>query len=271
MGPPSYAIRSVYFHASTVRKSPKRQALSLPEGGTLLATVLIQCRRTEGATRSISCRRAGANRIADHRPRPRWSPGTGSAATEPPRAERSCGALTNGAHAGSVLINGVVMYPMNRYSLKLVTIAACCLSVTAGERAFGQVLQGEAAIGSWRDDKPGVRRLLTPQDLPAISKSSDGAADLVAMPAGARPQVPDGFAAELVTTSGLHKPRVIRVAPNGDLFVADSMFDSVHVLRVPAGHAVPEKHAVFARGLQQPFGIAFYPLGPNPQWVYNDN
>jgi hypothetical protein len=43
---------------------------------------------------------------------------------------------------------------MNGYSLKLVTIAACCLSVTAGARAFGQVLQGEAALGSWHDDNP---------------------------------------------------------------------------------------------------------------------
>ena len=163
------------------------------------------------------------------------------------------------------------MNPFKRYSFKLVAIAACCLSVTAGARAFGQVLQGGTAMGGWRDDKPGVRRRLTPQDLPAISKPSDGEADVVAMPAGARPQVPKGFSAERVTTSGVHKPRVIRVAPNGDLFVADSMFGTVHVLRIPAGHAVPERDAVFARGLQQPFGIAFYPLGSNPQWVYIAN
>jgi glucose/arabinose dehydrogenase len=160
---------------------------------------------------------------------------------------------------------------INGYSLKLVTIAGCCLSVTGGERAFGQVLQGEAAIGSWHDDKPGVRRRLMPQDLPAIAKPTYGPAEVVAMPARTRPQVPAGFSAELVTTSGLHMPRVIRVAPNGDLFVADSMFGAVHVLRVPAGRAKPEKEAVFASGLKQPFGIAFYPLGPNPQWVYITN
>jgi glucose/arabinose dehydrogenase len=159
----------------------------------------------------------------------------------------------------------IVMYPINGYWLKIVAIAFCCLSLTAGERAFGQVRQGEAAIGAWRDDQPGVRRLLTPQDLPAITKSTNGPAEIVAMPAGTGPQVPDGFSAELVATSGLHKPRVIRVVPNGDLFVADSMFGSVHVLRVPAGRAKPEKDAVFASGLQQPFGIAFHPLGPNPQ------
>lgn len=162
------------------------------------------------------------------------------------------------------------MVRISGYSLKIVAIAVCCLSLLAGELAFGQVLRGGAADGSWHDDKPGVRRLFTPQDLPAISKPTYGVAQVVAMPAGARPQVPDGFSAELVT-SDLHKPRAIRVAPNGDLFVADSMFGSVHVLRVPAGRAKPEKHAVFASGLQQPFGIAFYPLGPNPRWVYIAN
>jgi glucose/arabinose dehydrogenase len=147
----------------------------------------------------------------------------------------------------------------------------CCLSLTACEPVRGQERQGEAATGSWHDDKPGVRRLLRPRDLPAIAKPTYGEAEIVAMPAGAEPRLPDGFSAERVPTSALHKPRVIRVAPNGDLFVADSMFGSVHVMRVPAGRATPERDAVFASGLKQPYGIAFYPLGPDPQWVYVAN
>jgi glucose/arabinose dehydrogenase len=163
-----------------------------------------------------------------------------------------------------------VMYPIRGHTLETIAISVCCLSLLAGEQAFGQVLQGEAAIGSWHDDKPGVRRLLRPQDLPAIAKPTYGLAQVVPVPAGARPQVPDGFSVERVTSS-LHAPRVIRIAPNGDLFVADSMFGTVHVLRVPAGRARPEKDVVFASGLQQPFGIAFHPLGPNPRWVYVAN
>jgi glucose/arabinose dehydrogenase len=159
----------------------------------------------------------------------------------------------------------------HKHWLTSAAIAASCLAVCSCERAVGQELQRTSAMGSWRDDKPGVRRLLTPQDLPAIAKPTYGLAEVVAMPAGARPQLPDGFSADQVATSGLHKPRVIRVAPNGDLFVADSMFGSVHVLRIPAGRAKPEKEAVFASGLRQPFGIAFYPLGPNPQWIYIAN
>jgi glucose/arabinose dehydrogenase len=163
-----------------------------------------------------------------------------------------------------------VMYSIRGHTLKTVAISVCCLSLLVGEQALGQVLQGEAAIGSWHDDKPGVRRLLRPQDLPAIAKPTYGLAQVVPVPAGTRPQVPDGFSVERVTSS-LHAPRVIRIAPNGDLFVADSMFGTVHVLRVPAGRARPEKDGVFASGLQQPFGIAFHPLGPNPRWVYVAN
>ena len=33
----------------------------------------------------------------------------------------------------------------------------------------------------------------------------------------------------------------------------------------------PEQVSVFASGLKQPFGIAFYPPGANPQWVYIGN
>jgi glucose/arabinose dehydrogenase len=162
------------------------------------------------------------------------------------------------------------MYLPSGCARKGVAIAACCLSVVAGERAFGQVLRGEAAFGGWRDDRPGVRRLITPQDLPPISTATFGSTQVVPVPAGGRPRVPDGFAVERVTPD-LPDARVVRVAPNGDLFVASSMSNTVHVLRIPAGSATPQRHTVFASGLRQPFGIAFYPLGPNPRWVYVAN
>jgi glucose/arabinose dehydrogenase len=115
-----------------------------------------------------------------------------------------------------------------------------------------------------------VRRSITAQDLPPISTATFGSTQVVPIPAGGRPQVPDGFVVERVTPD-LPDARVIRVAPNGDLFVASSMSNTVHVLRIPAGSATPQRHTVFASGLRQPFGIAFYPLGPNPRWVYIAN
>ena len=159
------------------------------------------------------------------------------------------------------------MYQITGHSIKALGIAACCLSLLAGERALAQTLEGAAAFGSWRDDKPGVRRLITAQDLPPVATPTYGAAQVVPIPAGARPQVPAGFSAELVTKD-LRNTRIIRVAPNGDLFVASSMSNTVHVVRIPPGRAKPARISVFATGLQQAYGIAFYPLGPNPRWIY---
>jgi mono/diheme cytochrome c family protein len=163
---------------------------------------------------------------------------------------------------------GHLMSGILRYCFAIV--ASLCAVALGGERAIGQGLQGEAAYGSWHDDRPDLRRLLTLQDLPSIEKPTYGLAQVVPIPTGARPQAPDGFSAELVT-SALRKPRVIREAPNGDLFVADTMFNAVHVLRIPPGGAKPARDEVFARGLKQPFGIAFYPQGSDPRWVYIAN
>jgi glucose/arabinose dehydrogenase len=158
----------------------------------------------------------------------------------------------------------------------LVAAAAAVMAIHSGlviAQRGGDALQGQAAFGDWRTDKPGVRRSLTPQDLPPPGATASAAnfPKTVPMPAGAKPQVPPGFSAELVA-SGLNNPRVIRVAPNGDIFVAESMANTVRVLRLAPGNPKPSVNQVFAStGLYKPYGIAFYPAGPNPQWVYIAN
>src|SRR3979411_697884 len=152
----------------------------------------------------------------------------------------------------------------------LVVLANARASSSAAEDGNGTLLKGKAAFGSWQQDKPGIRRLLTQRDLPPIGKSTPNFSEVAPMPTGAKPQVPPGFSVEMVA-SGLAGPRAIRFAPNGDLFVADSMSNTIRVLRVAAGRAAPEKNEVFAEGLYQPYGIAFYPPGPNPEWVYVAN
>jgi glucose/arabinose dehydrogenase len=152
----------------------------------------------------------------------------------------------------------------------IVVIAGAGAVRAAAEDGSGMLLKGKAAFGSWQQDKPGLRRLIKPQDLPPVGKSTPNFSEVAPMPPGARPRVPPGFLVEMVA-SGYAGPRAIRVAPNGDLFVADSASNTIHVLRVPSGTAAPTKDEIFARGLNQPFGIAFYPLGPNPEWVYVAN
>jgi glucose/arabinose dehydrogenase len=152
-------------------------------------------------------------------------------------------------------------------------VAIVASALIAGQKTdSGGVLKGPAAFGDWHADKPGVRRLITPQDLPpaAPAQSVGNFPEMVPMPAGAKPNVPAGFSVEMVA-SGLKNPRAIRVAPNGDVFVADSKMNTVRAFRLGAGSAKPATTDVFASNLYQPYGIAFYPAGPNPQWVYIAN
>ena len=67
---------------------------------------------------------------------------------------------------------------------------------------------------------------------------------------------------------GLKQPRVLRTAPNGDIFVADSGGGRILVLHNADN---PEKSAevfVFTEKLENPYGIAFWPPGPDPKYVY---
>src|SRR5277367_1271107 len=130
------------------------------------------------------------------------------------------------------------------------------------------VRTGAAAFGDWRTDAPGVRRLITPADLPApfATRSTANFSQLEARTDAEIPKAPAGFTVDLFAT-GLNTPRVIRVAPNGDIFVAETGAGSVRVFRPGAGSGAA-KGEIFADGLQRPYGIAFYPSGENPRFVY---
>ena len=145
-------------------------------------------------------------------------------------------------------------------------------AITFAQQAEQPVLRGAAAFGDWRADRPGVRRLIRPEDLPRpyVSKSTSNSAGLVERPADAKPKLPPGFSAELIA-SGINNPRAVRIAPNGDLFVADSQANQIRVYRLAEGSAKLAKDGIFAGDLNQPYGIAFYPPGNDPQWVYVAN
>jgi glucose/arabinose dehydrogenase len=89
----------------------------------------------------------------------------------------------------------------------------------------------------------------------------------VSRPDGTRLAVPSGLAVAAFVT-GLQGPREVCVAPNGDIFVAETSAGRIRVLRAADGAAKPSGIEIFAAGLDGPFGIAFYPLGADPRWVY---
>ncbi len=134
------------------------------------------------------------------------------------------------------------------------------------------VLTGQSAFTDAAHESPGTRRHLTAADLPAPAEdqSVDNGADIVPRPANAWPIAPKGFKVELYATN-LDNPRLLRTAPNGDLFLAESETGKIKVFRGVGADGKPQQASVFATDLHQPFGIAFYPSGPNPAWVYIGN
>ena len=154
-----------------------------------------------------------------------------------------------------------------RRSALLSTLAVVLAAPTPSAAQDMGVLTGEAAFGDWSTDAPGVRRLITPADLPEpfASEPTIGRGDVVPRPVDAVPRVPEGFNAELLA-EGLERPRTLRVAPNGDIFVAESGAGGVLVLRRNENGSI--ERSAFADGFGYPYGIAFYPPGLSPEWVY---
>jgi glucose/arabinose dehydrogenase len=131
------------------------------------------------------------------------------------------------------------------------------------------LLEGSAAFGDWRADEPGVRRHILPADLPRpyATPSAGNPSRVVPKPGAAQPNVPPGFHIALFA-SGLDGPRALAVAPNGDIFVSETQAGRVEVLRAADGAAKAQQTSHFADRLNGPFGLAFYPPGPDPRWLY---
>jgi len=126
-------------------------------------------------------------------------------------------------------------------------------------------------FSDFRTQEPGKTRKITVADLPApfATQSAQNGPRMVARPADAWPKAPAGFKVELYA-AGLDNPRLLRTAPNGDIFLAEMDPGKIMVFR-GLSEGKPELTGVYATGLNQPYGIAFYPPGPNPQWLYIGN
>jgi glucose/arabinose dehydrogenase len=175
--------------------------------------------------------------------------------------------------------------------MKTLTLAALTLAATA-VLAQQPLLTGQSSFTDWSQQHPGVRHKITLADLPqpAPDQAVNNPPHLIPRPANAWPIAPAGFKVALyaggdskplqradatehmqMSNGTFTQPRLITVAPNGDLFLADSGAGTLFVLRgvAPSGKAAHIEK--FATGLDHPFGIAFYPAGPNPKFVYVGN
>ncbi|HSP46392.1 MAG TPA: sorbosone dehydrogenase family protein [Chthoniobacterales bacterium] len=147
------------------------------------------------------------------------------------------------------------------------------ITALTGARSLFAQPRIAASNADWTQDAPGVRHKITLPELPApyATKSASNSPREVRRPAGAVPRVPPGFKMEEFA-SGFSYPRYLLTAPNGDLFVTESKENSVKLLRDTDGNGKPDLTETFAStGMNKPFGIAFYPPGPEPQFLYVAN
>lgn len=121
----------------------------------------------------------------------------------------------------------------------------------------------------WQRASPGDQHYITVADLPAPfdTPSVGKFPTVVPRPTNASLSVLPGFTARLFA-SGLTNPRIVRVAPNGDIFVSETSQNRIRVFRANDGADTPSTNRIFATGLNRPFGIAFYPTGDDPRWIY---
>jgi glucose/arabinose dehydrogenase len=157
----------------------------------------------------------------------------------------------------------------------LLSLAAAAWILQAADKIDNRnLITGKSAFVDAKDLKPGTFRKITANDLPSPGKGTPNFGKMVPRPENLMPQALPGFKVELYVGEGLSVPRQIRMAPNGDLFVAESgTSNTPGEIKVFRGNkdGKPEQVSTFADSLKQPFGIAFYPVGNNPQWVYVGN
>jgi glucose/arabinose dehydrogenase len=155
----------------------------------------------------------------------------------------------------------------------------CFAGLTAGAVAtYVGTAEGQDAaptappFSDYRVEKPGAIHRITVADLPApfATQAANNGPKVVPRPQGALPQTLPGYTVTQYA-DGLENPRLIRTAPNGDLFVAETGPGRIRVLRGRDAAGKAQEMEIFAAELNRPFGIAFYPAGPNPQFVYIGN
>jgi len=101
---------------------------------------------------------------------------------------------------------------------------------------------------------------------PFHTKSAFRSSRVIPQPANAKLMVPKGFKVNVFAEGDFRYPRWMALAPNGDVFVADSLANSVIVLRDTDKDGKADQRWIWSSKLLQPFGMAFY-----KDWFYVAN
>jgi glucose/arabinose dehydrogenase len=92
---------------------------------------------------------------------------------------------------------------------------------------------------------------------PFATASAGNGPGKVKAPEGFLPTVPKGFHVNIFAKD-FKRPRLLTVAPNGDIFLAETGANRIVILRDPNHTGGAQERVVFAENLVRPFGIAFH-------------
>jgi glucose/arabinose dehydrogenase len=151
----------------------------------------------------------------------------------------------------------------------LATLSGKAATPAAQAAAAGGDKAGDKA-GAWTEDKPGDLHHVRVDQLvaPYASKSAGNNAKLAPRPDGALPQVPKGFKVGIYA-GDTGRARLAVRAPNGDIFLSEAGKNEIRVLRQNGDKA--EVVGVFSSSLSRPYGMAFWPAGAKPTYLYVAN
>jgi len=152
--------------------------------------------------------------------------------------------------------------------LGVAMLASWALGPGGMVRAAEPFDQGQQAFGGYPRDAPGVWHKIVPGDLPPpFAPEAPPSPPHEPRAQGTGLQVLPGFSVSALAT-GLHEPRQMKLAPNGDIFLSESGARRIRVLRVPQGASKAASDDIFAEVPARPYGIAFYPPGLDPRFLY---
>ncbi|HEY6452715.1 MAG TPA: PQQ-dependent sugar dehydrogenase [Steroidobacteraceae bacterium] len=158
---------------------------------------------------------------------------------------------------------------LGRLAVVVVALAAIAAMRVALMAPPARAADSPAGQADWTRDAPGRTHRIDIAALPApyATPGAGNPPQVIARPANATLSLPPGFKLDVFATQ-LSGPRRMLVAANGDVFVSEMDHGRISVLHPTADNVRAAARESYLAGLNQPFGLAFYPNAEHPRWLY---
>lgn len=133
----------------------------------------------------------------------------------------------------------------------------------------GELIEQTIRDNNWREDQPGDWHHIKIEDMPKPFSTESRAIEnsIVSRPSYIKPNTINNFQAEIFAFN-LSKPRSIRIAPNGDIFIVETGKGQIRAFRLSEDKRNYVSSHIYAQNLPGVSSIAFYPSGSKPKFIY---